>query len=45
MFLDTLAEVLYANGFASEATETINEAISMATEGRAYYEGQLRKFQ
>lgn len=45
MFLDTLAEVLYANGFASEATETIKEAISMATEGRAYYEGQLRKFQ
>jgi Zn-dependent protease with chaperone function len=45
MFLDTLAEALYANGLASEAIGTIKEAISMAPEARAYYESQLRKFQ
>ena len=45
MFLDTLAEAQFANGFASEAAETIKEAISMATEGKAYYESQLRRFQ
>jgi tetratricopeptide (TPR) repeat protein len=45
MFLDTLAEALYANGLASEAIGTIKEAISMAPEARAYYERQLRKFQ
>jgi Zn-dependent protease with chaperone function len=45
MFLDTLAEALYANGHAEEAVETIKEAISLASEGRGYYEKQLKKFQ
>jgi tetratricopeptide (TPR) repeat protein len=45
VFLDTLAEALYANGFASEAAETIREALSMASAGKAYYESQLRRFQ
>ncbi len=45
VFLDTLAEALYANGLLSEATEVIQEAISVAEDGTAYYESQLRKFQ
>jgi tetratricopeptide (TPR) repeat protein len=45
IFLDTLAEAYYENGLIREAIDTIKEAISAATEGRDYYEGQLRKFE
>lgn len=45
MYLDTLAEAYFVNGMRPEAIETIKEAISMAKENRAYYEGQLRKFE
>jgi tetratricopeptide (TPR) repeat protein len=45
VFLDTLAEAYYKNGFISEAIDTIEEAISAATENRKYYEEQLEKFQ
>jgi Zn-dependent protease with chaperone function len=44
VFLDTLAEALYANGFASEAVETIKEAIDLARENVEYYRRQLLKF-
>ena len=42
-FLDTLAQAYYANGLIEEALMTIEEAISLATENRSYYEKQLRK--
>jgi Zn-dependent protease with chaperone function len=45
IYLDTLAEAYYANGMLPEAIETIREAIFMARENRAYYEGQLRRFE
>jgi tetratricopeptide (TPR) repeat protein len=45
MFLDTLAEALYANGFAAEALKTSKEAIALASEGRGYYEKQLKRFE
>jgi tetratricopeptide (TPR) repeat protein len=45
IFLDTLAEALYVNGFVPEAVKTIKEAIPMASEGRGYYEKQLRRFE
>ncbi len=45
VFLDTLAEAYYENGLVPEAIEVIKEAISMATDNRDYYEGQLRKFE
>ncbi len=44
VFLDTLAEAYYANGFIPEAEKTIKEAIALATENKGYYERQLRKF-
>ena len=44
VFLDTLAEALYANGFAPEAVETIKEAIDLARENVEYYRRQLLKF-
>jgi hypothetical protein len=44
VFLDTLAEAYYANGLFSEAVKTIQEALSLATEGTSYYEKQMRKF-
>ena len=44
VFLDTLAEAYYVNGLIPEAIDTIRAAISLATEGRGYYEKQLRKF-
>jgi len=44
VFLDTLAEALYANGFAPEAVETIEEAIELARENVEYYKRQLLKF-
>jgi Zn-dependent protease with chaperone function len=45
MFLDTLAEALYANGFVQEAVKTSKEAISLASENRGYYEKQLKRFE
>jgi tetratricopeptide (TPR) repeat protein len=45
MFLDTLAEALYANGFVAEAVKTSKEAISLASEERGYYEKQLKRFE
>ena len=44
VFLDTLAEALYANGFAQEAVETIKEAIDLARDNVEYYKRQLLKF-
>jgi Zn-dependent protease with chaperone function len=44
VFLDTLAEALYANGFAQEAVEIIKEAIALARNNVEYYRSQLLKF-
>jgi tetratricopeptide (TPR) repeat protein len=44
VFLDTLAEAYFANNMLPEAIGTIKQALSLATEGRSYYEGQLKKF-
>lgn len=44
VFLDTLAEAYYVNGFIPEAVKTIEEAIAVAKENRGYYEKQLKKF-
>jgi Zn-dependent protease with chaperone function len=44
VFLDTLAEALYANGFAQEAADTIKEAIALAKDNVEYYKKQLLKF-
>jgi hypothetical protein len=44
VFLDTLAEALYQNGFAREAVETIQEAIALARDNLEYYKRQLLKF-
>ena len=44
VFLDTLAEACYANGRIEDAIELIEEAITMATEDRGYYQRQLKKF-
>jgi Zn-dependent protease with chaperone function len=44
VFLDTLAEAYDVNGMPSEAVKTIQEALSLATEGTSYYEKQMRKF-
>jgi len=44
VFLDTLAEAYYANGFRQEAVGTIKEAISLETGNTGYYEKQLEKF-
>ncbi|MDY6987669.1 MAG: M48 family metalloprotease [Thermodesulfobacteriota bacterium] len=43
--LDTLAESYYANGLYDKAVAAITEALAMRPEERAYYEGQLEKFQ
>jgi len=43
-FLDTLAEAYFAKGQGEEAIQTIEEALSVATENRGYYEKQLRRF-
>lgn len=45
MYLDTLAEAYFVNGMFPEAVMTIKEAISLAEDGKAYYEQQLRKFE
>jgi len=44
VFLDTLAEALYQNGFAQEAVEKIQEAITLARDNVEYYKMQLLKF-
>jgi Zn-dependent protease with chaperone function len=44
VYLDTLAEAYYENGYRQKALETINEALSKAKENKDYYEKQLRKF-
>lgn len=44
VYLDTLAEAYFVNGYRQEAVETIKEAISRAKENRDYYEKQLQKF-
>jgi Zn-dependent protease with chaperone function len=44
VFLDTLAEAYYVNGFVQDAIKTIEEAITLATENKAYYRSQLEKF-
>jgi tetratricopeptide (TPR) repeat protein len=44
VFLDTLAEAFYANGFLQEAIGTIKEAIRLETGNTDYYEKQLEKF-
>ncbi len=44
VFLDTLAEAYYVNGFTQEAVEIIKEAITVAEENKKYYERQLKKF-
>ena len=44
IFLDTLAEAYFRNGMIQEALNTIDEAIFLATENRAYYKKQLEKF-
>ncbi|MBN1276459.1 MAG: M48 family metalloprotease [Deltaproteobacteria bacterium] len=44
VFLDTLAEAYFANGFKQEALLTIKEAINAATRDKEYYESQLKKF-
>ncbi|MFO7460450.1 MAG: hypothetical protein R6X07_07470, partial [Desulfatiglandales bacterium] len=45
MYLDTLAEAYFVNGMFPEAVMTIKEAISLAEDGKAHYEQQLRKFE
>ena len=44
VFLDTLAEALYRNGFVQEAVETIQEAIALARDNVEYYKKQWLKF-
>ena len=43
--LDTLAESLYVNGRITEAVEAATSALELAKTNRAYYNGQLEKFQ
>ncbi|MBW2300437.1 MAG: M48 family metalloprotease [Deltaproteobacteria bacterium] len=44
IFLDTLAEALYANGRVAEAVRAAREALSLARERKSYYEKQLKRF-
>lgn len=44
VFLDTLAEAYYVNGFIPGAVMTIREAISVAKENQGYYKKQLKRF-
>ena len=44
VYLDTLAEAYYQNGYAADALRTIKEAIALAKDKREYYEKQLQKF-
>jgi hypothetical protein len=43
--LDTLAESLYVNGHIAEAVDAATRALELAKTNRAYYRGQLEKFQ
>ncbi len=43
--MDTLAESLYQNGLVDEAIQAATSARSLANTNRAYYDGQLEKFQ
>lgn len=43
--LDTLAESLYVNGRIAEAVDAATTALELAKTNRAYYSGQLEKFQ
>ncbi|MFO7713080.1 M48 family metalloprotease [Desulfosarcina sp.] len=43
--LDTLAESYYVNGRLAEAIDTARAALGLAKTNRAYYNGQLEKFQ
>jgi Tfp pilus assembly protein PilF len=43
--MDTLAESLYQNGLVDEAIQAATSARSLANTNRAYYNGQLEKFQ
>ncbi|MBR9987112.1 MAG: M48 family metalloprotease [Desulfosarcina sp.] len=43
--LDTLAESLYINGRIAEAVDAATRALAQAKTNRAYYHGQLEKFQ
>ena len=43
--LDTLAESLFINGRITEAIGAATDALEKATSNRAYYNGQLEKFQ
>jgi len=43
VYLDTLAEAYYVNGYQQEAVQTIKEAISKAKDNREYYKRQLQK--
>ncbi|HBF43138.1 MAG TPA: hypothetical protein DDW42_05810, partial [Desulfobacteraceae bacterium] len=44
VFLDTLAEAYYVNGFIPEAKKAIKEAITLSIENRDYYKKQLTKY-
>ena len=44
VFLDTLAEAYYVNGFQDKAIQTINEALDKASDNRKYLVSQLEKF-
>jgi len=44
VYLDTLAEAYYVNGYVQEAIRTMEEAISLAKENRDYYKKQMKKF-
>jgi Flp pilus assembly protein TadD len=43
--LDTLAESYYVNGLHERAIETIKQALAMDPDDKAYYQGQLEKFE
>ena len=43
--LDTLAESLFINGQIAEAVDAAKNALALAKTNRAYYNGQLEKFQ
>jgi len=44
VYLDTLAEAYYVNGYREEAVQTIKEVLSKAKDNREYYKRQLQKF-
>jgi Zn-dependent protease with chaperone function len=43
--LDTLAESYFVNGLHEKAVLTIKDALKMKPDDRAYFEGQLKKFE